>query len=320
MIRYRAFLNSDARAISTLWNSQPPLRGRLINMTPGIMEQYVFSKPYFDPRGFIVAEDGPELLGFIHAGFAPGNRSGDLDRDIGLICLMVVHPQAGEEVAAGLIHRSEEFLIAEGAQQLLAGAVGLRTPFYLGIYGGSRLPGILSGDHWLIAALKHAGYIEHSRQLIWQRELADFRPPVDRKFMQMRRQFRFAPISDPSITQWNETCIWSWIDPTTFACLPSNCEQPAATLRFWDIEPLSSSWRVRAVGLLETESVADWPREDALPYFLGEALRHFQSQGVAFVEIQAACRDTAMIDACRRLNFREVDYGIQFRKPEKVSA
>src|SRR5687767_1777393 len=119
MMRFRAFLNYDSRAISNVWNSQPPLRGRLVNITPTILEQYIFSKPYFDPNGFIIAEDDQQVLGFIHAGFAPGDRSGELGRDAGLICMMMVRPEfAGQDIDAELIQRSEEFLKQEGAKEL----------------------------------------------------------------------------------------------------------------------------------------------------------------------------------------------------------
>ena len=315
MIRFRSFLNSDSRSVTSVWNSQPPLRGRLVNMSPTILEQYIFSKPYFDPNGFIVAEDEQQVLGFIHVGFAPGDRSGELERSAGLICMLMVRPEfAGHEIDAELIQRGEGFLRQRGAEDLFAGAMGLRTPYYLGLYGGSRLPGVLNSDTMLSDSLQRAGYTEHRRQVVLQRELADFRPPVDRQLMQLRRQFRFAPANDPNISQWNETCIWSWIDPTTVAFLPTTCDEPSATMRFWDIEPMSSSWGLRTMGLLELKREASWSPHEPLACFLGEALRHFQSQGIGMVEVQASSDDTTMLDACKRLGFKQVDYGVQFRK------
>jgi GNAT superfamily N-acetyltransferase len=315
MIRFRSFLNSDSRFLSSVWNSQPPLRGRLTNITPTILEQYVFSKPYFDPNGFIVAEEDQQVLGFVHVGFAPGERTGELERNAGLICMLMIRPEfAGQEIDTQLIRRGEDFLRQQGAEDLFAGAVGLRTPFYLGLYGGSRLPGVLTSDTMLGDSLQQAGYVEHRRQVIWQRTLADFRPPIDRQLMQLRRQYRFEPAPDRNISEWNQTCIWSWIDPTTVAFLPSVGDTPCATLRFWDIEPLSSSWGVRAMGLLELKCEANWSPQEPLTCFLGEALRHFQTQGISMVEIQASAADKGMIDACQRLGFKQVDEGVQFRK------
>jgi GNAT superfamily N-acetyltransferase len=315
MTRFRTFLNSDSRTVASVWNSLPPLRGRLVNMSPTILEQYVFSKPYFDPSGFIVAEDDQQMLGFIHAGFAPGDHSGELERGVGLICMLMVRPEyCGQGIDGELIARAEAFLHQEAAQGLFAGAVGLRTPYYLGLYGGSQLPGILASDTTLTDSLVQAGYVEHQRQTVFQRELSDFRPPVDRQLMQTRRQFRFATAADAQIHEWNETCIWSWIDPTTVAFLPATGDKPVATLRFWDIEPMSSSWGLRAMGLLELKYEAHWPREQALPCFLGEALRHFQSQGVGMIEVQALSTDATFVEACQRLGFRQVDYGVQYRK------
>src|SRR5262245_5467122 len=111
MIRFRTFDNSDSRLVSNVWNSQPPLRGRLVNMTPNVLEQYVFSKPYFDPNGFIIAEDDQQVLGFIHVGFAPGDRSGQLERSAGFVCMLMVRPEfSGQDIDAELIRRGEDFL------------------------------------------------------------------------------------------------------------------------------------------------------------------------------------------------------------------
>ena len=56
MIEFRPFRNNDSPGIAALWSEQPPLRGRLQNLTTTLLEQHVLSKPYFDPRQLIVAE------------------------------------------------------------------------------------------------------------------------------------------------------------------------------------------------------------------------------------------------------------------------
>ena len=41
--------------MAEIWRDQPPQRGLMQPVTAGILEQFVFSKPYFDPDGLIVA-------------------------------------------------------------------------------------------------------------------------------------------------------------------------------------------------------------------------------------------------------------------------
>lgn len=316
MIRFRPFLNSDSPGLAMVWNSQPPLRGRLSRMTPAILEQYVLAKPYFDPRGLIVAVDDGTIVGFVHAGFCPGERAGELDRTSGLICQLLVHPQAATSpVATELLRRGEDYLRGDGAAGFLGGAAGSRAPYYLGLYGGCNLPGVLVGDSAMIAALRETGYVEHHHYRVLQRELSGFRAPVDRQLVQLRRQFRLAQAAESPSGSWCEACTYSWADPLRFAVMNLNTDEVLATLMFWDMEPLSSSWGIRAMGLLEARCETACPQENLLPCFLGEAMRLFQEQGMALVEVQAAEPETALIEGCWRLGFREIDRGIQFRKP-----
>src|SRR5688572_26267438 len=94
MIELGPFRNSDSPGISAVWNEQPPLRGRLQTMTTGLLEQHVLAKPYFDPQGLIVAREAGEVLGFIHAGFAPGAQHGELLGGQGIIGQLMVSPRA----------------------------------------------------------------------------------------------------------------------------------------------------------------------------------------------------------------------------------
>ena len=41
------------------------------------LERFAYSKPFFDPDGLIVAVDGEQRVGFVHAGFGPnGDQNG----------------------------------------------------------------------------------------------------------------------------------------------------------------------------------------------------------------------------------------------------
>ena len=71
MIHFRPFRNTDPPALVDIWRSQPPLRRRAQGIDVTAMERFVFSKPYFEREGLIVAEEAGRPVGFVHAGFGP---------------------------------------------------------------------------------------------------------------------------------------------------------------------------------------------------------------------------------------------------------
>lgn len=313
MIGYRPLLNSDSPDIIELWKSQPPLRRRLAKPTLLILEQHLFSKPYFDPTGFIVAAENERIIGFVHAGFSPGKHAGELDRESGFICMLMVEARADRDVIGReLLERGEVYLREKGAKELIAGPIGLRSPFYLGLYGGSNLPGVLLGDS-MADTLRAAGYQEVQEQIVLGRELADFRPPVDRQFMQLRRQMKLVPAAELEPAGWEECCIRSWIQCSRLGVVAGSDPEPLATFDFWDMEPLSSEWGCRSVGLIRTQ-LKDASRGDILACFLGESMRQFLEHGISFIEIQPPPDEPLVADAARRLGFQQVDRGLQFRK------
>ena len=52
-------------------------------MSAMLLEQFVFSKPYFDPAGLIVALRDDKPVGFVHAGFGPNDEGTALATELG---------------------------------------------------------------------------------------------------------------------------------------------------------------------------------------------------------------------------------------------
>ena len=85
MYNFRPFRNSDPPHIAEIWRDQPPQRGLMQPVTPGILEQLVFSKPYFDPDGLIVVLSDKRPIGFVHAGFGANEEETDIDTSMGTV-------------------------------------------------------------------------------------------------------------------------------------------------------------------------------------------------------------------------------------------
>ncbi len=105
-----------------------------------------------------------------------------------------------------LLSRAEEYLRSRGAGVLYAGGVGHLNGFYLGMYGGSEMPGVLDSSPAAQQFFLAAGYREIDQTLVLHRETATFHPPVDRRVMQLRRTAAVRAAMDPPATSWWDAC------------------------------------------------------------------------------------------------------------------
>ncbi len=285
-------------------------------MTVRLFEDHVLSKSYFDRFGLSVAvNDEDRVVGFAHAGFGASDDLTTLSRESGVVSLLLVAAdQPYEAVAKPLLDASEAYLRSQGAKLLYAGGVFPLNPFYLGIYGGSELPGILETDARVLEFYRSHGYDAVDHVAIFQRDLAGFRPPVDRAQMQIRRSYQVEAVLDPTPCAWWEACTLGHADRTRFHLNSRSRTTPAASLTYWHIEPLASSWSVHAVGVLDLVTAPELRRQGLATFLLGESLRQLQSHGATLVEAQTMEHNTAALGLYRKLGFQLIDRGVVLRK------
>jgi hypothetical protein len=289
-------------------------------MTAATLDEFVFSKPYFDRDGLILAIEDGHPMGFVHAGFGPGDDYSGLDHTQGVTSLLLVasHPQA-PQIASELLAASEDYLRARGATTLHGGGTNQLGPFYFGLYGGSGLPGVLATDENLTQVFERAGYERRVYCEVLRRELAAFRPPIDRNLMQIRRRFQLTQADDPLPAHWWEGCAFGHTDRLRFLLAEKSSRAvggpPSASASFWDIEPLASSWGVHAMGLIDLNMQPELASPPVATFFLGEILRQLASHGSTLVEIQVPSGDNLLAETCRQLGFQTYNQGYCFRKP-----
>ncbi|MDP6554149.1 MAG: GNAT family N-acetyltransferase [Pirellulaceae bacterium] len=320
MIRYRPFLNCDPPGISEVWCAQPPQRGLMQLMTPAVLDQIVLAKPYFDRDGLIVAEHDGKTIGFAHAGFKAGADGSGLNFEQGATCLVMVTP--GEHqigVGQELLANCEEYLVQRGAKTLFGGGSDSMAAFYFGLYGGCRVSGVLQTDAMQTSIFRQAGYLERQRFRVLHRDLAGFRPVLNREIMQLRRQCHLQRAGDVLATNWWEASSLGQIDQVRFELAARHGDQRLGQVGFWDIEPLASSWGVHAMGMLQFEVSDNEQRATLATFLLGEAIRELQSFGVTLVEVHADDGDEELVSVCTNLGFQQVDIGIQFERPKSGS-
>jgi ribosomal protein S18 acetylase RimI-like enzyme len=331
VISYRPFLNFDSPSLVNIWRQQPAFRGLYRSLTRDLLDYQVFSKPYFEREGLILAfEDGAkseavggagervgqasgQALGFIHAGFAPNSGLDDLDLQQGVIAQLKLIPSGQQkQVAAELIRRGLDYLRSKGARRIHVGSHFPHTPFYLGLYGGSRVPGILEHDHFAIECLLEAGFRVDDEVLMLERQLSDFRPPVDREQLAHRRQFNVQAIADPMETNWWECCQFSMAEREKFTLCPKSDRGAAiGSVAFWDMQPLASEVGGSARGLYDLHIENQQRRSGLATFLVSESLKQLSQQGIGRVEVQVRATDPGPLGLFRKLGFSQIAKAFQ---------
>ena len=315
MLRYRPFRNTDPPVLTALWRSRAGQRGLAREVSPDVFEQLVFAKPYFDCDGLILAFDDDRPVGFAHAGFGPDEQRSRLFTGRGVTCLILVEPGCAEtEAAAGLLEQCEAYLQRRGANVLFGGAIYPLNPFYLGLYGGSELPGVLDTDSPALDAFKSHGYAEIDHTFIQHHELTNFEPRIDRRQMQIRRQMLVEVTEDPPARSWWDACTTGDFDLTRFELVPSDRGSAVASATFRSMEPTGTATIGRAVGLMDLQVDESYRRRGLAVFLLSEAFRQFIRRGIMLVEVQCRRRNVAAVGLFEQLGFESVCLGSVFRK------
>jgi ribosomal protein S18 acetylase RimI-like enzyme len=314
LIHYRPFSNTDPPLLAELWRSCAD-RPLVQPLTAAMFEQLVLNKPYFDREGLWLAIEDEKPQGFVHAGFGPSEDESTLSTDLGVTSMLIVRPRDDQiDMAGELLRRSEDYLRNRGSKVLYAGAVHPLNPFYLGLYGGSELPGVLDSDRGMQRLLLAHNYREIDRTLVFQRTLTDFRAPVDRKQMQVRRRTQMAVVEEPPSKSWWEACTLGEFERVEFQLLDRELGKEIASATMRAIENTPANSGVRTSGLVDVHVDPALQHEGLATFLISEALKELSHQGIGLVEAQTMERNKAAIGLYEKLGFTRVDSGAVYRR------
>ena len=306
MTEYRPFLNTDSPAIADIWRRQRPLRAVAESLSRTTLDSFVFAKPYFDRLGLILAFEDKRPVGFVHAGFGPNADLTDLDYAVGIVsALRVVDGESNPQISHELLTRAGDYLRDKGARTIHFGSRYPHAPFYLGLYGGSQVGGVIDDDVSTKNALAAFGFREQQKIATFSRTLAGFRTAVDREQMSIRRRFQISAIADPLETSWWESCTLGLAERDCFQAHPRNGYEVAGSVKFWDIQPLATKWGVSARGIHELEVDREHEGTGLKLFLLGESLRYLMQQGVGLAEVQCPLSDQSTIECLQKLGFEQ---------------
>ncbi len=281
-----------------------------------LFERLVLAKPYFDPAGLIVAVQNGQLAGLIHCGFGPNADRSDLDRSDGIICLLLTGDVPDKaDICHELIERGEQYLYQNGSRVILTGTAFPFSPFYLGLYGGSNVPGILTAHHSIIEVFERRGYAEQCQIQVMQRSIANFQAVFDRQQTSVRRNYRIEQDQDPLAKTWWEACTLGNANRSVFHLVDRKSNLARGNISYWDVEPLARNWGVRAMGLFDLAIDESVRHEGLATFLISESLRHMQQQGINLVEAQVANDNLPATSLFEKMGFETIDTGIVLRRP-----
>jgi ribosomal protein S18 acetylase RimI-like enzyme len=315
-MRYRHFRNADPPALVALWNESLTHRGAVELRSHTPLDNAVFNKPYFDPRGFFVAEDDAgRLVGFAHAGFGPNEELTDLDYTIGVVCAVAVRPEhRRRKVGTELLRRAETYLREHGSTNVRAGPARPNKPFYLGVYGGSNGAGFLHSDADAEPFLLANGYVADRRVLVFDRRLDTPLTIVDPRFGALRRRYEAQALPQARLGSWWRECVFGPLEPSEFRLDDKATGQTAAKALFWEMTDYGWRWGAPPAGVLDVLVRNELRRQGLGKFLLAQLLRHLQEQYFGVVEVQVPEEDETAARMFRSLGFVQVDVGVSYKK------
>lgn len=315
MLRFRPFRNTDPPILADIWRSRGQQRGFLQAVSADVFEQLVFSKPYFDPQGLILAWDDSRPVGFAHAGFGPGEHGRSVSTDLGVVCLLITRPDCDETaVGSGLLESCEAYLAQRGATIVYGGGLRPLNPFYTGLYGGSELAGVLKSDKLAQALFQQGAYQEVDRVLIFRGDMREFQAPIDRQQLVLRRNMIVRTIVDPRPRTWWDACTMGDFDLTRFEIAPRVGGPSVGHLTVRSMDPLGLPNPARTSGVVEMFVEPAHRRKGYTKFMLTEAFRHLIRQDIHIVEAHTLQHNVATVALFKKLGFQLADEGTIFRK------
>lgn len=317
MVRFRRFRNTDPPQVTDIWRSQAGQPGLAQPVSMDLFEQHVFGKLYFDYEGLIFAcDESGRALGFVHAGFGPDTTRHWISPETGIVAMLRLRPEAcTDELAAALVEHAEQYLAARGAQVALGGGVRPYNPFYLGLYGGAELAGVLESDAAFRTALSRRGFQAEHSMLILRRDLEEWQPPVDRRYVQFRRRLLVQVIVDPPPRDRWEAFTSANFDLTRLELVPRDGGPPLATMTVRQLTFGPACPTQRTAGVVELEVAPPFRRQGLAGYLLGESLRMLAGQGFHSVEVHTQADNPAGLGLLQKFGFRQCGQGTVYRKP-----
>lgn len=315
MIEFRSFRNTDPPHVLRLWQTCGLGRGAAIGLSADQFDDLTFAQPYFDRKGLILACEGDQAIGYVHAGFRANAAQQQLCRDEGVICAVMVDPDYRRQgIGRRLVELAEEYLRESGAQILRAGAAAPCDPFYFGLYGGSQPAGFLESDADAKPFFESLGYQPASRHVVLQRKIRDTSDPVGLRLMTIRRSTKLVAVESAIPRPWWWQTRPGRLDTIQLGLVPKAGGDPYAEVTVVGLDSYIPRWQIRPIGLIDLQIANTHRGQGYDQALIVEVCRRLRDEMIGLAEAHAAADDAALIAVFHSAGFKEVDAGVVYGK------
>lgn len=315
MIEYRSFHNTDPPQLVELWNFGKLGPGAALEFPNDALDMLVLAEPYFDRNGLIVACEGDEIVGFIHAGFGTNDDETGICTTSGVICAIVVRfDYRRQGIGRELVARAESYLRGRGVQEIFAGEAGQRSPFYLGLYGGAESAGMLDSDPSAAPFFTALGYQPAERYILMCRDITEKKDAFDPRMLAVKRTVKFGVVDHPADASWWWMTRQGRFGSLTFVLVPNAGGPPPAEVTFWEMELHAVTRGERTAGITGLKVAPKDRRKGYAKSLLTEVIRRLRDELVTRVEVTIRDDNAAALNLFRSLDFKQFDTGTVYRK------
>ena len=296
------------------------MRARIQFLSMGALEEFVLSIPYFCHEDFICAEIDGELVGFAHVAPAPPlhNQDGSIipGQKDGVICQVLALPSRNDHstLVAGLLEQAEKRLTATGHQRAFIASRFPDCPFYLGLFGGSCIPGVFQSEKEYAEILCARGYHADEDIFVMQRNLFESKPAVNRQILTLRRNYQLVTRVDAPVEDWWLACSFGKCERTEFQIMPKMGGPAVGGIEYLNLQEFMRQWNARSFGMNYIEIDEASRRSGLASFLIEESLRSLHAQGVELVEGQVSARNKVIFDLLEKCGFERIERATQYSK------
>ncbi|QEG42111.1 GNAT family N-acetyltransferase [Roseimaritima ulvae] len=307
MTTLREFRNADVPQLLQTWNAHFEAAGMLPQLTAAAFEQAIFDRLYFDPRRLIVALDDDRVVAFAHWMVVPGRP-----QEAVLPAICACPAAATDTLGRELLLRCEQAARAAGCEAMLGGTAAEHFSGYAGLSPLGPGEGILDADRVAAGWFMQNAYTPLHRIARYSVSLAQFRPPIDRMQMQLRRATSIEH-QDVLPEGLRRAAALSHADLERFTARTRGGED-LAWAEFQLSCPEAQVFPTCQAILADWASLQDNDHGAAVKYTISAALQQLQKRGVTRVEAVAGDNQPDHAVTLRSLRFVLETEGTVFSK------
>ena len=210
-------------------------------------------------------------------------------------------------IAGDLLDGCEAYCRTRGSQRIYAMGAPHLSPFYLGLYGGCQIPGVLRNQADVRGVFDRAGYETIDHTLVMHCPLADGAIPIDRSQHLLRRNYDIEAAVNPPNRTWCEAATLGPFARIQFDLIDQTGARPTGEVRVWDMQPLATAWNITVAGLVDMNLSDQQPDIETFRFFIGEVSRFLHRRSIALLEAQYSYQDERAAEVFPGLGFTQVD-------------